>query len=79
MAGVRLIGAARIGSGYPLRGKWEKEIQGFIAVFTTIQLLPLLKMLYGTANKRARRLAGSWKSHRRARIDGAVGAAGHYS
>lgn len=52
MAGVRSIGAARIGSGYPLRGKWEKDIQGFIAVFTTIQLLRLLKGPSAAARKR---------------------------
>ncbi len=74
-----MVGVQSTGEGYPLRGKWEKDIQGFIEVFTTIQLLPLLKMLYGAANKRARGLARWWKSHRRARIDGAVGAAGHYS
>jgi len=38
MAGVQSIGTARIGPGYPLRGKWEREMQGFIAVFTVLRL-----------------------------------------
>jgi|CXWL01.1.fsa_nt_gi hypothetical protein len=52
MAGVRSIGEARIGSGYPWRGKWEKDIQGFIAVCTTIQLLTPLKGPSEAARKR---------------------------
>ena len=65
MAGVRSIGTARIGPGYPLRGKWAGEMQGFIAVFTVLRLPTPLKMSYEAAKKQAGRTLRSWESDER--------------
>jgi hypothetical protein len=65
MAGVRSIGTARIGPGYPLRGKWEGEMQEFIVVFTVLRLPTPLKMSYEAAKKQAGRTPRSWESYER--------------
>ncbi len=65
MGGVRSMRAARIGPGYPLRGKWEREMQGFIAVFTLLRLPTPLKMSYEAAKKQAGRTPRSWESYER--------------
>ena len=65
MADVRSIGTARIGPGYPLRGKWEGEMQGFIAVFTVLRLPTPLMMSYEAVKKQAGRTPRSWESDER--------------